>query len=227
MNRLKSIISLLGGLSVIKTIFVNLRVFGLRRGVRCPIFIFKHTEIDIKCHRIQFTCDLSPGIIRIGGNNQALFPKKNDYTKFVVDGFVQFGGRAHFYGGSCIIVKKNGILKIGDNFEIGGPSSIIAMQNITIGSHVMVSWDTLIMDSDLHKILNSEGEIINKHHDVCIGNDVWIGCRCCILKGAIIPDGNIIAAGSFINKQFDIKNSIIATNKVIRENVTWEGIIFE
>ena len=83
------------------------------------------------------------------------------------------------------------------------------------------------MDSDLHKIINEKGEVINGHRDVHFGNKVWIGCRCCILKGVIIPDGNIVSAGSLITKSYDVKNSIITANKIIKNDVVWEGKVFK
>ena len=36
-----------------------------------------------------------------------------------------------------------------------------------------------------------------------IGNDVWIGCNAIILKGVIIGDGAIIAAGSVVTKDVE------------------------
>ena len=57
-----------------------------------------------------------------------------------------------------------------------------------------------------------------------IGPHVWIGSSVTVLKGAVIPDGCVIAAGSVVCSKFEMKNALIAGNpaRVIRENISWE-----
>jgi len=80
------------------------------------------------------------------------------------------------------------------------------------------------MDSDFHKIKDFEGRIVNENRSVRIGNSVWIGCRCLILKGSTIPDNTIVAAGSTIMKQFSGSNQVIGGNPVrtLKRDVLWE-----
>ena len=35
-----------------------------------------------------------------------------------------------------------------------------------------------------------------------IGNNVWIGNRCTINKGTVLPDFCVVASGSYVNKDF-------------------------
>ena len=58
--------------------------------------------------------------------------------------------------------------------------------------------------------------------EIIIGDNVWIGCRCLLLKGCSIPSGSIVAAGSKITKKFEQNNSLLCDNKIIRNNVSWE-----
>ena len=38
------------------------------------------------------------------------------------------------------------------------------------------------------------------HKHVCIGNDVWIGCRAIIMDGVTIGDGAVVGAGAVVTK---------------------------
>lgn len=218
---------LLCDLNLLKTLWINFKVFGFNRYFfRLPILVYKYTEIDIKRHSIHFICQPTFGLIRIGRYRDALYQKKHDYTKFSVKsgGTIIFGGRAHLLSGSRIIVQDKAELRIGKDFDIGSQSSIIATQSISIGDNVMISWDSLIMDSDLHPIYDRNGKIINGHRNVVIGKNVWIGCRSCILKGAAIPDGCIISATALITKNYDINDCIITSDGVIKKDISWKRL---
>ena len=58
---------------------------------------------------------------------------------------------------------------------------------------------------------------------IVIGNHVWIGARAIILKGVIIGDGAIIAAGAVVTHDvpaYTLAGGVPA--KVIREGVEWK-----
>ncbi len=52
------------------------------------------------------------------------------------------------------------------------------------------------MDTDLHAV---DGTVL-ENKPVVIEDNVWIGCRCIILKGVRVGAGAIIAAGSVVTK---------------------------
>lgn len=103
-------------------------------------------------------------------------------------------------------------------------SSIVARNCVTIGDDALISWDSLIMDTDFHTIFDSSGSQTNISMPVRIGDKVWIGCRTLILKGVRIADGVVIAAASTVTESITVKNSIAGGNsaKTIRENIAWE-----
>ena len=51
------------------------------------------------------------------------------------------------------------------------------MKSINFGDDNLLSWDILMMDTDFHKIISSDGEERNKPSAIDVGNHVWIGCR--------------------------------------------------
>lgn len=79
------------------------------------------------------------------------------------------------------------------------------------------------MDSDSHRIY-IESEQINTDKEISFGNKIWIGCRCTILKGSVIPDGCVIAATSCVTGKNFEANTIIAGTpaKSIKKISSWE-----
>ena len=78
------------------------------------------------------------------------------------------------------------------------------------------------MDTDWHQVLSSKNKA--NHAPINIGNHVWVGCRCTILKGVDIPDNSIIAAGSIVTKRFLNTNSLIAGNdaRLVAMDIDWQ-----
>lgn len=121
-----------------------------------------------------------------------------------------------------IEVVNDATLSFGNNTIITGNTTIISTQEISIGDRCMISWENLIMDSDWHNIVDlNTGNVKPKQKPITIGNHVWIGCRCTILKGTSILDDSIVASNSKISKVFTSKNVVIGSNNILREKVNW------
>lgn len=125
--------------------------------------------------------------------------------------------------GVNIILKSEAKLTIGANTYLTSDSHIEVQKLIEIGNDCAISWGVTIIDSDHHKIIKnqSSGQIVTEM--VSIGNHVWIGCNSTILKGTIIGENSIVAAGSVVKGVFP-PNSLIAGNpaKAVTESVNWE-----
>ncbi|WP_049778073.1 acyltransferase [Caldicellulosiruptor owensensis] len=128
-------------------------------------------------------------------------------------------GKVTLGPGVSIYVGKNAKLIINNNTYITGESKIYCKNYIEIGENCAISFNVVIMDSDLHNIWIKD-EIINKDKPVIIKNNVWIGCNVTILKGSIIDDGAIVGAGCIVNKYIN-SNCIAAGNpcRIIMDNI--------
>jgi len=85
-------------------------------------------------------------------------------------------------------------MQIGTGTYLNRNTEVIAWQEVSIGRDCMIGWDVLIMDTDQHPVPGRSLE----NRPVRIGDGVWIGARATILKGVVVGDGAIIAAGAIV-----------------------------
>ncbi|MCG3110740.1 MAG: acyltransferase [Candidatus Manganitrophus sp. SB1] len=108
------------------------------------------------------------------------------------------------------------VLKIGNNSSLGYGTTISVAKEVIIGDNCMIAPGCIIMDSDDHPIDPQKrllGMPVEKEEvrPVKIGNNVWIGAHCIILKGVTIGDNSIISAHAVITRDV-MENSIYAGN---------------
>lgn len=151
--------------------------------------------------------------MKIGFGNVGIYDKKYERSILQLDGRIVLNGKTTFGHGSRICVTKNGTLSIGDYFVNTAMATIVCDDRITIGSNVLVSWDTLVMDTDWHAVQRTDTkEVCCCRKPIVIGNNVWLCTRCVILKGSEIADGCIIGANSVVSKHFINPNTLIPGN---------------
>lgn len=115
--------------------------------------------------------------------------------------------------------QAGALLEIGKNFAMTGGSIVVA-QKIIIGNNVNIGSNSTIVDTDFHPTgtdmrINYPQEA-NKAPTI-IGDNVFIGMNCIILKGVTLGAGCVIGAGSVVTKS--IPPGVIAAGnpaKVIR-----------
>lgn len=166
--------------------------------------------------------------------------------------YVTVGEYSHI-GGTFVFERGVGRITIGDKSSIGGGCKLICTQEggIHIGSHVMLSWDCTVIDSNSHS-LNPEIRANDAYDWKCgvdagrigaykdwsqvesspivIDDNVWIGFESAIMKGVHIGKGSVIASKSVVTKDvapFNIVGGSPA--KFIgftpRDKWTWEEIV--
>lgn len=199
--------------SIPKTIWFNLRYLPFRQAIKLPIWVAGNVrirELHRGCMRLQGT--LRMGMIRIGYHETDGVDFYGVHTIINVDksGTIEFKNDAHIGTGAIIRVKKEGTISFGDNFAISGTTSIIASKSIRFGDEVQLSWNSHIMDSDAHKIYDTEGKWINPPCEIIVGSHVWIASNTTIMKGSVIQDNTVVASNSLVNKAFTEGNCVLA-----------------
>lgn len=212
--------------ALIRSIPINLKLFSLKKALKLPIIVSPLVKIrSLKGEVLIENSEIKFGMIKIGFGDVGIFDKVFSRTIIQIEGKVVFHGKTNIGHGSRIFVGKNGILEIGDKFNITAETAIICYKNIKFGNNNLISWENLFMDTDFHKVKElGKNEMTNKNKEISIGNNVWIGCRNIILKGTVISDNSIVGANSLLNKKFVKENIMIVGNpaKIIKENIEWE-----
>ena len=112
---------------------------------------------------------------------------------------IEIGDRVKFGRNMSIRVKRGAELVVGDRCAFTGDTYVRVSKSIRFGAHVLVGEFTSVRD-DTHRIV--PGMTIDSQRGdpgtVAVGNDVWIGAGCRILKNAAIPDGCVIGANSLV-----------------------------
>lgn len=171
--------------------------------LRCKIFYVIYTPyqntklrcIGVKTRGVVFTCG-------------SLFINKVKSAAITIGKGCRFMSKS--WGNNiglnhqCMLsAEKGAVLTIGDFCSFSG-DSIRCFEKITIGNHVRVGANSLIIDGDAHQDDPRSG----KNKPIVIEDNVWIGANVTVLKGVTIGRNSLIGAGSIVTK--DIPANVVA-----------------
>ena len=144
-------------------------------------------------------------------------------------GAVVIGKHVSCYAGCSFAIGENGCCTIGD-FTLLNGALVMAEEKIEIGAYCLVSWGVGMADSDFHPLEPAQRLIDAqalapyfkdrpprpklKTAPVKIGDNVWIGMNAVILKGVIIGDNSVVAAGAVVTRSI-APNTIVAGNPAV------------
>jgi acetyltransferase-like isoleucine patch superfamily enzyme len=164
--------------------------------------------IDGKNNQIFFKGNLSASKINIwGSSNQIIIHPNVKLNK------------------STLIIRGNNInLVIGKGSTFGSMYLVCMGENnyIKIGENCMFAENINLWASDSHPIYNIENQLINHSKPITIGNDVWVGSNCTILKGVNIGNNSILGMSSFVTKNIEPATlNVGSPSRCIKSNVRW------
>ena len=209
-------------LSLPKTLRFNLHYFPLKTALKLPVFVSHRTFLRELHGKIMLPEKVNTAMIKIGFGDVGHYDRKRSRSIWQVSGTVAFGGKASIGHGSKLSVRGN--LTLGADFNMTAESTIVCAHQISFGNDCLLSWDILIMDTDEHPIINQDDIRTNPDKPILVGNHVWIGCKCTLLKGTEIPNNTVVAAGTRLTSAFSGENQVIGGNPpaVLKSDVRWE-----
>jgi len=170
--------------------------------------------------------------ITIEGNNNRIdfaencFFEQLDIWIYGSDNEIQIGTKTRFREGAVYLFSNRGKLEIAGQSTFAGVVFAVAEPDtsIVVGSGCMFSNFIEVRTGDSHGVYPvGGGARLNPGADVVVGPSVWVGTRCLLLKGTVIPKGCIVGAGSMVNRAHETEHAILAGQpaRIIREGVTW------
>lgn len=145
-----------------------------------------------------------------------------------VRSLLRIRGRLHIDGvarigrGAAWDVGPNATVRVGDGTYFSPYVRLVSAGRISIGARCAIGWGTEILDTDFHRV-SLGNESPPSVGVVGVGDHVWIGSNARLLRGAYIPSGCIVAAGSVVTRSFEEPNCLIAgvPARVVRSGVSW------
>jgi carbonic anhydrase/acetyltransferase-like protein (isoleucine patch superfamily) len=133
-------------------------------------------------------------------------------------------GRGCQLNGFAAIRSSGAVLVFGAGTTmVNGSLQLHEAGEIRIGEDCMIANQVYVSLSDVHPIHDrTTGERINPAASVHVGDHVWLGLRCMVMKGSRIGRGAVVAAGAVVSGE--VPDHAIAAGvpaRVVRENVEW------
>lgn len=148
-------------------------------------------------------------VIKINGkfDGKMIQPGINKNAKLKSYGGAMKIGKKVTIRDNCYISASNGKLEIGDNVFINQNAYIVSKSKIIIGKNTIIAPNVVIVDHD-HDYKDNilDNEFLTEN--IKIGNNVWIGANCTILRGTELGNNCVVAAGTIVKGKFE-NNSLI------------------
>ena len=162
------------------------------------------------------TIDL--GLIGYCVNPQLNITGLQIYIGGAADGFI--APELPRYASNCSVSIGDGTVFCGTRIYLQDDNS-----SVTVGKNCMFSWGIDVWCTDVHTILDMDGNITNYGKSIEIQDHVWVGKDSKIGKNTKISKDSIVGWNSVVTKKFDQTNVVIAGNpaKVVKEGINWDA----
>jgi acetyltransferase-like isoleucine patch superfamily enzyme len=125
--------------------------------------------------------------------------------------FARLDGFCFLYGGARLSHTYG--IRAGKNFHVNAGAYVYGRGGLTIGDHVLVGQNALILSSQ-HQWSDPSLPIIFQGHraePVTIGDDVWIGANAVVLPGVCVATGTVVGAGAVVTNDTEPYSIVAGT----------------
>ena len=224
-HRVKRLTLLRYVLAFPRSVWLNFRLLPYRQACRLPLLVSHRTKIhNLSGHIVLHADRLRVGLVKIGFSTCQQTDFRYHRPSLNIRGTLHILGECTVGAGASIEVSENGVLTLGDHFNLGPSSLIVCNYQITFDDHVQTSWCCTLMDTDQHRLFGSDGNWCNPDRPIQVAHHVWLGCHVVVTKGTVLPPHTTVGAMSCLHGVFEEEHTVIGGNpaKVLRRGVTRE-----
>lgn len=199
-NNIISYIKLFCKINFFKTLYFNFKMLRFKDACRFPCLFFGNVEFGPLSGEVRFDTPIKAGLFRWGVEYDGFTPSKMP-SKFSLseNAILQIGGRTDIGCGS--VFRIIGHIILSNNSFIGSRSVVACSKKIFLGTNSRIAFGSILMDTNHHFIV-SNNSVHPKEGTIKIGDFCWIGNTTTIAKGCILPNNTIVAAKSFVAKNY-------------------------
>lgn len=211
--------------NIFQSIYFNLHYLPFKQAIKLPILLYKPKFLKLQ-GSIKIEGEIKYGMIKLGFPTVSLYPN----TGITIEnhgGTIIFHGICSIGNNSYISISQKGIVEFGDNFIATTTFRLTSYDKIVFRNCVRCGWDTLIMDTDFHKLTKLSGGYSKGHAPISIGANNWFGNGCKIMKRTQTPDYCVISAGTILSGKVDAPEYSIIGNEqkiIVKATGVWRNV---
>ena len=207
-----------------KTVYFNFRSLPFRQAIKLPIWLYRPNILSCKGKIELGGGKIKPGMVMLGFNAVSIYPQNGIMIEN--KGTIYFHGRCYVGNNSYISVGSSGYASFGEDFGATASFRLASYDRIEFGNQVSVGWDCLFMDSDFHRLTREDGKPVKAYGKIQIGNNVWFGNNCVVLKNTVVPNFTTVAAGTMLAGRCSVPEKTVIGNHremIILKHGAWRN----
>lgn len=187
------------------SLFFNFHYLPFKQAIKLPIWIFKPHIHKLKGSVIIDSQKIKTGMILLGAHGGRMYP--NNGIEWTNEGEVVFKGKCMIGNNSFLVTGKQGRIEFGADFMSTASLKIISFCGITIGKHVRLGWEVMIMDTNFHPFYDREKQKFKRAYGkIVIGDNNWISTQSVVLNSVETPHHCYFGLRSVITRGGDYES---------------------
>jgi len=160
-----------------KTLYFNYKMFPYQTAKKLPVYFYGKVKFNDLSGSITITGTIKKAMIGFGQDYELMKTSKGT-AELTLRGSLLFDGHIQFGKDYFVYVGPKGTLQMRHLSSLGNSGKIICYEKITFGTHSRIGFESIVMDSTSHAIVNTAtGEVYPKTGIITLGNYNYIGNR--------------------------------------------------
>ncbi len=212
--------------SIPYSIYFNFHYLPFKQAIIFPVLLYKPKLLKLNGNVKILSGGVKFGMIQLGFPTVSLYPN----TGIMFEnhgGTIIFKGQCRIGNNSYISIGPKAVVEFGNRFSATTTLRLTSYNNIVIGNHTTFGWETLIMDTDFHKLTKLTGGYRKGYAPIHIGANNWLGNGCRIMKRTQTPDYCIVQAGTTLSSMINVPAYSVIGNSskiVVKATGVWRNI---